>query len=245
MAERQFGPGSPEKVPLKTQGGDANEGRPAGQSAYTGLSFTSGRAKLLTCGPPTPRSLGGSDEEAAGTRRCLARAPLRRPDAGAGNDRHHQAEGLPQPSPPSLLLPTEPPPTLMGARVDSSRYGDDTMSAERGWVFGPPPPNPNDVEAWAERHRRDGHHPHPAPTTENPERWVCRCDPDASGIAVWRILTAKQIRQKYAHMAASAKRTERSSGPPLTEPNWREAIAEIAYRPQADDGSDRNRGASR
>ena len=50
------------------------------------------------------------------------------------------------------------------------------------------------VEEWAERHRRDGHHPQPAPTNENPEQWECECG------GVWRILTAKQIAIKFAHL---------------------------------------------
>jgi hypothetical protein len=74
------------------------------------------------------------------------------------------------------------------------------MSAERGWIV-PPRPNPHSVDAWAERHRRDGHHPHPAPTAENPEQWQCKCDPDALWTAVWRILTPEQIRQKFAHLS--------------------------------------------
>jgi hypothetical protein len=75
------------------------------------------------------------------------------------------------------------------------------MSAERGWIVAPRP-NPHSVEAWAERHRRDGHHPYPAPTAENPERWECKCDPDAAWTAVWRILTLAQIRQKFAHLSS-------------------------------------------
>ena len=85
------------------------------------------------------------------------------------------------------------------------------MSAERGWIV-PPRPNPQSVEAWAERHRRDGHHPHRAPTDENPERWECEC-PGITGVAVWRILTAEQIRMKFAHLGAAAK--ARREGRPL------------------------------
>jgi hypothetical protein len=72
------------------------------------------------------------------------------------------------------------------------------MSARKGWIFGPPPPNPYSVEAWAERHRRDGHHPRPAPTTENPERWDCECG------YIWCILTEKQTRQKWYTMMGAA-----------------------------------------
>jgi hypothetical protein len=85
------------------------------------------------------------------------------------------------------------------------------MSEERGWIV-PPRPNPYSVEAWAERHRRDGHHPHPAPTPVNPERWECEC-PGITGVAVWRILTAEQIRMKFAHLGAAAK--ARREGRPL------------------------------
>ena len=64
------------------------------------------------------------------------------------------------------------------------------MSAERGWI-GDPQPLGYGVEGWAARHRDMGHHPHPAPTTENPERWDCDCH------YIWRILTVEQIRMKY------------------------------------------------
>jgi hypothetical protein len=74
------------------------------------------------------------------------------------------------------------------------------MSAERGWIVSPRP-NPNSLEAWAQRHRSEGHQPYPNPTFENPERWDCKCDPDAVWTAVWRILTPKQIRQKFAHLS--------------------------------------------
>ena len=70
------------------------------------------------------------------------------------------------------------------------------MSAERGWIIEPPPPGYSyySVEAWAQRHRDMGHHPQPAPTPENPERWDCDCR------TIWRILTGEQIRQKFAHL---------------------------------------------
>jgi hypothetical protein len=55
-------------------------------------------------------------------------------------------------------------------------------------------------QGWIEKHWEMGHHPYPAPTTANPERWECKCDPDAKWTAVWRILTAEQIRQKFAHL---------------------------------------------
>jgi len=55
-------------------------------------------------------------------------------------------------------------------------------------------------QGWIEQHREMGHHPYPAPTTANPERWECKCDPDAKWTAVWRILTGEQIRQKFSHL---------------------------------------------
>ncbi len=63
-------------------------------------------------------------------------------------------------------------------------------------------------QAWIDQHRAKGHHPYPAPDNENPERWECKCDPDAKSTAVWRILTLKQITQKYAHLANQKRRTE-------------------------------------
>ena len=77
------------------------------------------------------------------------------------------------------------------------------MGAERGWIITPLPRdnNPRSREAWVEWHRRDGHNPYPAPTAANPERWECKCDPDSSWTAVWRILTPDQIRQKFAHLS--------------------------------------------
>jgi hypothetical protein len=49
-------------------------------------------------------------------------------------------------------------------------------------------------------HRGQGHNPLPAPTDENPEQWLCKCDPDATWTAVWRILTPEQVRQKFAQL---------------------------------------------
>ncbi|MBX7135039.1 MAG: hypothetical protein K1X67_20430 [Fimbriimonadaceae bacterium] len=82
------------------------------------------------------------------------------------------------------------------------------MTARQGWIFDPPPPSPHTVEAWAQRHRDEGHHPHPAPTTENPERWECKCDPDAAWTAVWRILTEKQSRQRWQAMMGQGRSHE-------------------------------------
>ena len=56
-------------------------------------------------------------------------------------------------------------------------------------------------EQWISHHREQGHQPYAAPTVENPERWDCKCDPDAVWTAVWRILTPEQIRQKFAHLS--------------------------------------------
>jgi hypothetical protein len=63
------------------------------------------------------------------------------------------------------------------------------MNAERGWIASPQPKVEwhqshysreaeriaARVEEWAAHHRGQGHHPHPAPTQENPERWDCEC----------------------------------------------------------------------
>ena len=50
------------------------------------------------------------------------------------------------------------------------------------------------LEEWVERHQLDGHRPHSAPTHDNPENWECDCG------TVWRILTIKQTRRKFAHL---------------------------------------------
>ena len=55
-------------------------------------------------------------------------------------------------------------------------------------------------QGWIEKHREMGHHPYPAPTTENPERWDCECG------YIWRILTEKQTRQKFAHLKNQKRR---------------------------------------
>lgn len=55
-------------------------------------------------------------------------------------------------------------------------------------------------ERWIASHRQQGHEPYAAPIPENPERWECKCDPDAVWTAVWRILTPGQVRQKFAHL---------------------------------------------
>ena len=46
---------------------------------------------------------------------------------------------------------------------------------------------PKQRERWIAAHQAMGHHPHPAPTRENPEEWECKCAPDAVWTAVWRI----------------------------------------------------------
>ena len=61
------------------------------------------------------------------------------------------------------------------------------------------------VEEWVQRHRDAGHHPYAAPTAENPERWDCDCG------GIWRILTQEQIRQKFAHLGAIAKKKRREA----------------------------------
>lgn len=60
-------------------------------------------------------------------------------------------------------------------------------------------------QVWIEKHRVMGHRPFPAPDSENPERWECKCNPDAVWTAVWRILTPKQIAQKFAHLKNQAR----------------------------------------
>jgi hypothetical protein len=64
------------------------------------------------------------------------------------------------------------------------------------------------LEEWVERHRLEGHHPHP-PTDENPERRDCECG------YIWRILTGEQIRMKFAHL----KHRPRSANPDLPVPS--------------------------
>jgi hypothetical protein len=103
------------------------------------------------------------------------------------------------------------------------------MSAERGWIV-PPRPNPHSVEAWAERHRRDGHHPYPAPTAENPERWECKCDPDAAWTAVWRILTLEQTERKFRHLGAAAEARREGRARPWDDPAWQERIRQATQR---------------
>jgi hypothetical protein len=70
--------------------------------------------------------------------------------------------------------------------------GDGAREAGRGAMS---------CEKWVAHHRCQGHNPHPAPTIENPERWECRCDPEAVWTAVWRIVTPEQVRQKFAHLS--------------------------------------------
>ena len=55
-------------------------------------------------------------------------------------------------------------------------------------------------QVWIDEHRELGHSPYPAPDSENARRWECKCDPDAIWTAVWRILTTKQVAQKFAHL---------------------------------------------
>ena len=89
------------------------------------------------------------------------------------------------------------------------------------------------VEVWAERHRLEGHHPHPAPTDENPERWDCDCG------GVNRILTGEQIRVKFAHLSAAAKARSEDRPLPWDDPAWQERIRQakqrVAEHEQSDD----------
>ena len=60
-------------------------------------------------------------------------------------------------------------------------------------------------DGWIAQHRDQGHHPYPAPTRENPERWECKCDPEANWTAIWRILTIERgFREKFATSSASS-----------------------------------------
>lgn len=105
--------------------------------------------------------------------------------------------------------------------VSLIQVAGNTMSAERGWII-EPRPNPNSVEVWAERHRCEGLHPHPAPTLENPEQWECKCDPDAVWTAIWRILTVEQIRMKFRHLGAAAEARRKGIPLPWDDPAWQE-----------------------
>lgn len=126
--------------------------------------------------------VGGPGDEAADTNRRLARAPLER----------RLELG-------SFYV------SLHGGAVEE-------MSAEFGWI-GPPPSTMEQMrERWIAHHRAQGHEPYAARTRENPERWECKCDPDAVWTAVWRILTPEQVRQKFAHLRSSARRAETLRG---------------------------------
>ena len=80
------------------------------------------------------------------------------------------------------------------------------------------------TEIWVERHRLEGHHPYPAPTLENPERWECKCDPNAVWIAVCRTLTVEQTRQKFAHLGRAAEARRKGIPLPEDDPAWQERI---------------------
>jgi hypothetical protein len=80
------------------------------------------------------------------------------------------------------------------------------------------------AEAWAERHRLEGHHPHPAPTPENPDRWDCDCG------GVCRTLTVKQIGQKFAHLAKAAEARRQGIPLPWDDPAWQERIQQAKQR---------------
>jgi hypothetical protein len=75
------------------------------------------------------------------------------------------------------------------------------------------------LEEWVEHHRREGHHPRPAPTRENPERWDCDCR------TIWRILTPEQIRLKFAHLGRiAAARRQGIPAPWEKDPVWAERV---------------------
>ena len=97
------------------------------------------------------------------------------------------------------------------------------MNAERGWIVEPQPLGYG-VEGWAARHRDMGHHPHPAPTDENPERWDCDCG------GVNRILTVEQIAKKFAHLGAAAKARREGRRLPEDDPAWQERIRQAKQR---------------
>lgn len=59
--------------------------------------------------------------------------------------------------------------------------------------------------AWIAHHRDLGHHPEHSPTPENPDLVCCNCG------GIWRILTQEQIRQKFAHLGAIAKKKRREA----------------------------------
>jgi hypothetical protein len=107
------------------------------------------------------------------------------------------------------------------------------MSAEKGWIIEPIPPTPywvHGVEAWAQRHRDEGHHPYPAPTKENPEKRECKCDPDAPWTAVWRILTPEQTREKFSKMFGAARARREGRRLPEDDPAWQERIRQAKQR---------------
>lgn len=79
------------------------------------------------------------------------------------------------------------------------------MNAVRGSIGKPLSPMEQMRERWIVSHSERGHEPYAAPTPENPERWECKCDPDAVWTAVWRILTPAQVRQKFAHLRKNAR----------------------------------------
>jgi hypothetical protein len=97
------------------------------------------------------------------------------------------------------------------------------MSAERGSI-GEPQPARHGVEKWVAHDRDLGHHPHSAPTDENPERWECDCG------GVNRILTPEQIRQKFAHLGAAAKARREGRPLPWDDPAWQERIRQAKQR---------------
>ena len=70
---------------------------------------------------------------------------------------------------------------------------------------------PKQRERWIAAHQALGHDPHPAPTQENPERWECKCDPDAVPTAIWRILTPAS---RSGRSSPISRRRDASRRPP-------------------------------
>ena len=58
---------------------------------------------------------------------------------------------------------------------------------------------------WIAHHRDLGHHPEHSPTVENPDLVRSDCG------GLWRVLTQEQIRKKFAHLGAIAKKKRREA----------------------------------
>ena len=99
------------------------------------------------------------------------------------------------------------------------------MSAEKGYIVEPMSYR-NGPEVWIQHHRDQGHEPYAAPTDENPEKWECKCDPDAPGVSVWRTLTVEQTRIKHERMYGGEARRKRIEN----DPAWQERIRQAKQR---------------